>query len=152
MNIWKAKDLAKALMSKHGLVGWRFEFHNRKTALGTCNYRDKVIFLSEYCTPLLPDDIIKNTILHEIAHALVGPSHGHDSVWKMRARSIGCTGDTCADVGVLLADHAPFKAECECGYKEPKFKRPIGGTATHQCKPWKTGKVIFYDNYTGKAL
>ena len=28
---------------------------------------------------------IQDTILHEIAHALVGPKHGHNKVWKEMA-------------------------------------------------------------------
>ncbi len=37
----------------------------------------------------------EGTILHEIAHALVGPGHGHDSVWRTQALKIGCTGSRC---------------------------------------------------------
>jgi SWI/SNF-related matrix-associated actin-dependent regulator 1 of chromatin subfamily A len=35
----------------------------------------------------------KDTILHEIAHAIVGPHHGHDEVWRGKAVEIGCTGN-----------------------------------------------------------
>jgi len=38
---------------------------------------------------------INDTILHEIAHALVGPNHGHDSVWKTMAKKIGCSAKRC---------------------------------------------------------
>ena len=41
------------------------------------------------------DDEVLDTILHEIAHALVGPQHGHDAVWRAKAREIGCTGERC---------------------------------------------------------
>ena len=32
---------------------------------------------------------IRDTLLHEIAHAIVGPGHGHDAVWQTAARRIG---------------------------------------------------------------
>ena len=38
---------------------------------------------------------IKNTILHEIAHALVGPKHGHNEIWKQKALEIGCDAERC---------------------------------------------------------
>ena len=37
-------------------------------------------------------DQINDTILHEIAHALVGPGNGHNLKWKKKAKEIGCTG------------------------------------------------------------
>ena len=38
---------------------------------------------------------IKNTILHEIAHALVGSQHGHSQIWRKKAREIGCDASRC---------------------------------------------------------
>ena len=38
---------------------------------------------------------IYDTILHEIAHALVGPKHGHDIVWKKMAKKLGCSAKRC---------------------------------------------------------
>ena len=32
---------------------------------------------------------VRDTILHEVAHALVGPGHGHDTVWKATAAQVG---------------------------------------------------------------
>ena len=29
---------------------------------------------------------IRDTLLHEIAHAIAGPGHGHDAVWQTAAR------------------------------------------------------------------
>ena len=38
---------------------------------------------------------IQDTILHEIAHAIVGPKHGHDKVWKVMASKLGCSAKRC---------------------------------------------------------
>jgi hypothetical protein len=36
----------------------------------------------------------RDTILHEIAHALT-PGHNHDSVWRAKSIEIGCDGKRC---------------------------------------------------------
>ena len=41
---------------------------------------------------------IEDTLLHEIAHALVGRRHHHDAVWQAKAREIGCSARRCHDV------------------------------------------------------
>ena len=41
---------------------------------------------------------IRDTLLHEIAHAIVGPGHGHDALWQTAARRIGCTAKRCSTV------------------------------------------------------
>ena len=41
---------------------------------------------------------VRDTILHEIAHAIVGPGHGHDAVWQTAERRIGCTPKRCSTV------------------------------------------------------
>ena len=40
---------------------------------------------------------IRDTLLHEIAHAIVGLGHRHDAVWQTAAWRIGCTAPTCQD-------------------------------------------------------
>ena len=48
---------------------------------------------------------VRETILHEIAHARVGASHGHDAVWQAEARRIGSTGRR------LVDPHAPWRGD-----------------------------------------
>jgi predicted SprT family Zn-dependent metalloprotease len=93
MILADAKQLALNLMAKHGLHVWRFDFNNRKGAFGVCNYNLKTIFLSGVLTPSLDFKAVNNTILHEIAHALVGRGHRHDMLWRIKALSIGCDGE-----------------------------------------------------------
>ena len=44
--------------------------------------------LGHDCLKASKEEIV-DTILHEIAHAIVGSKHGHDAVWKAVARRIG---------------------------------------------------------------
>ena len=43
-----------------------------------------------------------DTILHEMAHALVGQVHGHDAVWQ--AQVLGCSGRRCHDVQLAFLE------------------------------------------------
>ena len=84
------KQTANRLMDEHGLIedGWKFEISNTKNSLGRCWHQGKVIEYSKYFLDE-PEDQIVDTLLHEIAHALVGPKHGHDWFWKVKASEIG---------------------------------------------------------------
>jgi predicted SprT family Zn-dependent metalloprotease len=83
-------SLANKLMREHGLDerGWRFDIDSAKKRLGSCNHTDKVITYSKHFLDET-DEIIEDTILHEIAHALVGGGHGHDNVWRHMAMTVG---------------------------------------------------------------
>lgn len=90
MNMIEATALARHHMEKHGLDDWRVEFDMKRRTLGSCNHSKKVITLSQVYLANNQPDIILNTILHEIAHALCPASEGHGRVWKAKARALGC--------------------------------------------------------------
>ncbi|QBG47746.1 transcription elongation protein SprT [Verrucomicrobia bacterium S94] len=83
---------AEALMKQHGLNAWRFEFDRCTRRAGCCNYRKKLITLAFDLAANGTPEEVKDTILHEIAHALVGREHNHDAVWKAKAIEIGGSG------------------------------------------------------------
>ena len=108
--------LAEGLIRRHGLVGWSFQFNDASRQAGRCAYDLRVISMSRLFCLKAPTDEVRDTILHEIAHALVGPNHNHDSIWKATARSIGCTGNRCHDI-----DFAPprYIISCpRCGWSQ----------------------------------
>ena len=86
----QAQTLAYNLMRQHNLYGWRLRFSNMKRTLGLCSYGKKEIALSRLYVSTGTEKEIEQTLLHEIAHALIGPrvkAHGYE--WKRLARSIG---------------------------------------------------------------
>ncbi len=86
-------EQADRLLQKHGLKDWRFTFDNASKRAGSCVYESQLITLSlPFCLEADQADI-SDTILHEIAHALVGPEHGHDLTWQLKARQIGCSAE-----------------------------------------------------------
>ena len=123
MQINSAGATARMLMTNHGLIkrGWRFEFDYAKCRAGQCNYRKKVISLSKVITELATEDQVRDTILHEIAHALVGPGHGHTHVWKYTARQIGCNGKRCHD---HATPEGKYLGTCPgCSHEQRKHRR-----------------------------
>ena len=88
------------LMRKHGLTdkGWGYKFDKARSRAGACNYTKRLIHMSAGYVAKASNAEIDDTILHEIAHALVGPQHGHGPVWKAKAREIGCSAERCHTV------------------------------------------------------
>lgn len=144
MNLHETRKLAEQLMAKHQLnySGWRFEFDSARRRAGVCKHRKKVIGLSKYLLPHMKEDKVKDTLLHEIAHALVGPKHGHDWVWRNKAIEIGCNGARCYDpkedfhAGAVdeLATQSKYYLYCEtCGKKTPIHRKPKREKACGAC-------------------
>jgi predicted SprT family Zn-dependent metalloprotease len=86
---------AAALMEQHGLIekGWTFGFIRTKTTIGRCSYRHKQILYSVHFLHATFDQM-KDTILHEIAHALT-PGAGHGRGWKDCCERIGAEPKAC---------------------------------------------------------
>lgn len=115
----KALALAKQLVADHGLdqFGWKAVLDTRAvTRAGQCRYSVKEIGISYRWVAMNDEKHVRNTILHEIAHALVGAEHGHDWVWKQKARQIGCTGDRCTSPEAKKVP-GKYRAVCpNCGH------------------------------------
>ena len=88
-------NLARSEMDKYGLCDWKLELDHAKVRAGACHFTEKKLSFSRYFLNNANQLDINDTILHEIAHALVGPNHGHDSVWKTMAKKIGCSAKRC---------------------------------------------------------
>lgn len=91
------RQLAVTLLDKHGLTGWVFDFDHATRRAGCCDYRRKRISLALQFVRQVSEEEIHDTLLHEIAHALVGKKHNHDAVWKAKAQAIGSSGERCHD-------------------------------------------------------
>ena len=93
MTINQVLALATELKNKHSeLLSWTISFNKRKRAFGVCNYGKREISISSILIPFMTDSAIKDTIIHEIAHALT-KGHDHDKVLKRKCIELGGTGD-----------------------------------------------------------
>jgi len=87
---------------------FKFRFSDAKTIFGTCDSHGGIISLSKPLCLLnldMLDTEIKDTILHEIAHALCDHVHGHrvnahGKEWKSIAKQIGCRPSRCYEESV----------------------------------------------------
>jgi predicted SprT family Zn-dependent metalloprotease len=118
--------MAQEFLTVHGLHDWKFRFNRCKTSLGLCVHRRRSIELSIYLVERAnPLEEIRDTILHEIAHALVGPKHGHDAVWRRKCRQIGAKPIRCGQANM---PEGCWRARC-CG---------CGGSFNRHRKPKRT--------------
>ena len=83
--------LARDLMDSHGLHGWTLAFVESRRRLGDCWYDQMLIRIARRHAIEDREAAIRDTVLHEIAHALAGPKAGHGPLWKAIARRIGAT-------------------------------------------------------------
>jgi hypothetical protein len=131
--------LANNLMFEHGLLdqGWFFNFDRSKSRLGLCSHSNKIISMSKYLTPLRPYDENKDTILHEIAHALVGGGFGHGAVWQLKCVEIGARPERCGTIDPE-AERPEFRwtASCDaCGAETGMHRAPGRVRSCLHCHP-----------------
>jgi predicted SprT family Zn-dependent metalloprotease len=136
MELHKAQQLAVKLMEEHNLfeTGWRFGFDSAIRRFGCCKYGKKEITLSQRLVLVNNEESVLDTILHEIAHAIVGPRHGHNAVWKAKAIEIGCNGKRCYSSKEVVIPETRYVAICRtCGHTHKRYKRPTRVSACGLC-------------------
>jgi len=111
------KDVIKLYkeLAKKWDCNYKLKFNNRKGQCGCCNYDKKTISISIPYIGNNSDELIRNTILHEIAHMLT--NCGHDKKWKRKCIEIGCRPERVNNEAIM-----PYKYTAIC----PNCKEEIG--------------------------
>lgn len=151
MNIQDAEKIARELMAKHLDDSWTLAFNSKLTALGQCNYTQKKILLSKPLTEVNNEQILREVVLHEIAHALTPSWAGHNSTWKEKCLEIGGTGKKYGNREAYII--FTYVGTCPNGHKIYRKGRPymkkLGSCA--KCSPefslhnlitWKKTRVV----------
>jgi len=164
LTLDQAEDMALELMEKHGLIkaGWEFVWGNGKHRLGCAGrrmrrdpragymYTVSCISISRHLVALNPASIVRDTILHEIAHALAGVEHGHDHVWKAVCRKIGAEPTRLAgeEVRVVQPRYAIRCLSCDqvVGRRHRRVSPSrLSNAHCGACGPQSTGQLRLVD-------
>ncbi|GAA4429217.1 hypothetical protein GCM10023169_31240 [Georgenia halophila] len=132
MDLTAVRALGEQLLAEHGLDGWQLRFDNAKRRAGACRFDARVVSLSRHLMALYTEEHVRDTVLHEIAHALVGPEHAHDAVWRAQARRIGCSGERLVDADAPRPP-APWRGTCPRGHTYDRHRRPSRPASCARC-------------------
>jgi len=134
MTLGAARELATHLMALHGLEGWTFAFDRARKRLGSCQPSARRITLSSVLTRLNDDEVVRDTILHEIAHALT-PGDGHGTSWRAACRRIGARPERLVRSDEVVLPPAPHALVCDrCGTSYPRYRRTRLRYACGRCR------------------
>lgn len=134
MELQEAARMARALMDEHGLTGWGLAFDRARVRAGACHHATRRITLSPAITAAHDRAQVRETVLHEVAHALVGPRHAHDEVWRARARAIGASGDRCYAAGETPVVEGRWQGRCAAGHVVHRHRRPTRVLLCTRCR------------------
>jgi predicted SprT family Zn-dependent metalloprotease len=149
MELRAAYEMAVGLVQEHGLEGWRVELDGAKRRAGVCRYAERVIGLSAPMTRVHSEDLVRDTVLHEIAHALVGSAHGHDAVWRRTAVRIGASGERCVATDAPTVIGA-WIGVCAAGHVRDRHRRPERVLSCVQCSRTFSVDHLFEWTYHGR--
>ena len=93
MDLQVTENMAKELMAQWGLDGWTLVWTDAQSQFGQCRYGPRQIALSRVLVALNDEAEVRDTVLHEIAHALVGHAAGHGARWRMACLQVGARPD-----------------------------------------------------------
>lgn len=151
MEITAALTLGRRLLREHGLGDWSIRTDRAKTRAGVCRFGTHTISLSAALTHLHDEAEVRDTILHEIAHALVGPFHGHDDVWRAKAVEIGCSGERTVPSTAPRVE-GPWRGVCPQGHVSTRHRRPTRVLSCSTCQStFDSGSVISW-TYRGRRV
>lgn len=134
VNIDAALTYARELMDAHGLADWALQVDRARRRAGITRATKKEISLSRAFLELYSREQVRQLALHEIAHALAGPGHGHGAHWRDICLAIGGDGRTLTD------PEAPtpaglWEGVCPNGHEATRHRRPSRPASCAACWP-----------------
>lgn len=134
MDLEEVRRLGRELMDRHGLPQWRLVLDQARRRAGICRYDRRVIGLSAPLMRLYDEAEVRETVLHEIAHALVGPQAGHGPHWRLVARRIGSSGERCVSPDAPQVAGA-WVGSCRAGHTVALHRSPQRVRSCRTCHP-----------------
>jgi len=139
VKLINAQTLAQTLMQQNELEGWTFHFDRAKRRFGACNYTTKTISLSRHLTQLNSAAQVRETLLHEIAHALTPGAH-HGEAWQRACKQLGIDPKRTYSSAQVEQPAPRYWLVCKsCNLKVPRNRRSRKTFACKRCCDEKNG-------------
>ncbi len=118
-----ADEMARDLIGTY-LPGWGLRWSSRaKDQAGQCDYTAREIQLSGLLMSLWEPEQQRDTVLHEIAHALT-PGHKHDRVWQAMCVRVGADPSRTWGHNGETRIPGAWTGTCPAGHVATRHKRP----------------------------
>lgn len=143
MDLMALAAMARDELGKHGLADWSFRLSDAGRRLGVCKYRQKRIEIAAYYARHTPAELVRDTLLHEIAHALAGPAAKHGPAWKAVAVRLGATPKACDTAADTVVKPGDWQATCPgCQKVYHRYRRPRTLTG-YRCRCVGRAPLVF---------
>lgn len=136
------RRVAEDMIAAHLDASWTFAYDSAKRRAGACDYTRKRITVSRYLSARYDDETNRQTLLHEIAHALAGARAAHGTAWKRTARAIGYTGGV-THHGETATELAPWVGTCPAGHVAYRHRRATRATSCATCSRTFDERFLF---------
>jgi len=124
MKLEDAENLALTLMEDNGVGTWSFRFDNAKRRCGACFYQRRTITLSRHFVTMNDEAEVRDTVLHEIAHAFAGSRAGHGTHWQMWAIRLGARPERCGVDVVMPEGGIEGVCDPDCTARHVRHRMP----------------------------
>lgn len=143
---------AAHILEQHNCYGWTVRINSRlRTVAGKCRHASKTIEIASWLLNA-PEEKQRDTLLHEVAHAIAGAGNGHNSIWRQIARRIGARPERCYDAETAVYNRKevarvyyrctwPLDGRCEVKYQR-KPRRQLDDPSRFRCR--KHGLTFVY--------
>jgi hypothetical protein len=143
VDLQELEAIASQELMRHGLRGWTFGLANTKRRLGVCKYRTKRIEIAEYYALNSPRESVLDTLLHELAHAIAGPSARHGPAWKAVAIRLGATPRACETSREAVVKPGDWQATCPACKETVHFYRTPKSLSGYRCRCEARSPLMF---------
>jgi hypothetical protein len=106
VDVREAHAFAFETFQQHNLTDWKIRWNRHRRRAGLCQHNERTVTLSAVAVQRWTWPEVEGLVIHELAHALLGPGAGHDRLWKAKVRSLGGknTEENCPHFGGWLSD------------------------------------------------
>ena len=104
--------MAARTLRRHGLPDWSFRYDRALRRAGACFFRERLISLSCAFVELNDEDVVRDTIRHEVAHALAWKhdrATGHGAAWKKWCEVTGAKPGRCYENEEVILPAARYQ-------------------------------------------